>query len=478
MPKRYKHNLSNYKLLTSSMGLLVPVQLQEILPGDSLRASSSALIRFAPTVAPVMHPVTVRLHHWFVPMRLCAKFNNDVTQGAKFDWEKFITGGDDGNDSQTIPTMGIAPLDKQLWDYLGVPSIGDITKELNALPLWGFGAIFNEFYRDQDIVPYRTPVGTSVPRVAWGKDYFTTARPEPQKGPDITIPLGGLSPIRTVNSPNDTETNVSTDADGNAYFGQPPNSEKRLWADLANATAANVNDWRRAFALQRYQEARMQYGSRYTEYLNYLGVQSPDSRLQRPEYLGGGKATVNFSEVLQTADTENGNVGEMKGHGIAAVRSRPFTRHFNEHGYFYTLMSVVPKSIYQQGVERLWLRQTKEDFWQRELQQIGQQPVYNDEVYMVNDGTSRNTFGWQDRYAEYKSTRSTVAGDFRDVLDFWHLGRKWEGPPALNSSFIQCTPSERIFADQTPGAQNLWCMVQNTVRARRLVRKSASNRIL
>ena len=210
----------------------------------------------------------------------------------------------------------------------------------------------------------------------------------PQKGPDITIPLSGDAPVKGIGSASpytfvaggnnihesdgttrDYAQANTTSASGAFQIEEDPNNAgyPNVYADLSNATAANVNDWRRAFALQRYQEARQKYGARYPEYLRYLGVAPSDQRIGRPEYLGGGSGSINFSEVLATAETTSVNVGDLKGHGIAAIRTRPFTRFFSEHGYFISVMSIRPRTVYQTGMLRTYLRQTKEDFWQREL---------------------------------------------------------------------------------------------------------------
>ena len=185
--KRQKHNLSNYKLATTDMGRLVPVQLQEVLPGDTMQMETSALIRVSPMLAPVMHPCTVRFHHWFVPTRL-------VWDG----WEDFITGGPDGNNADTIPTIGAQALyQNSVLDYMGCPPVGNTgDAEVNILPLRAFNLIFNEFYRDQDISPERDDTNTACPWVSWRKDYFTAARPWAQKGNDIEIPIGEKANIR------------------------------------------------------------------------------------------------------------------------------------------------------------------------------------------------------------------------------------------------------------------------------------------
>jgi hypothetical protein len=244
-----------------------------------------------------------------------------------------------------------------------------------------------------------------------------------------------------------------------------------IYADLTNATAASINDLREAFALQRYAEARMRYGARYSEYLRYLGIKSSDARLQRPEYLGGGKQTLQFSEIIQAAGTTDGSatgVGDLKGHGIGALRSNRYRRFFEEHGYVITLMSVMPKTMYMNGLPRTWSRTTKEDFFQKELQHIGQQEVLNKEVY-AQHSTPGGTFGYQDRYDEYRRSESTIAGDFRDTLDHWHMARVFTSDPTLNSTFITANPTDRIF--QSTSTDSLWIMANHSIQARRMVSK-------
>lgn len=478
------------------MGRLIPVGCFEVLPGDTVQQATSALVRVSPLMAPVMHPVSVRIHHWFVPHRL-------VWDG----WEQFITGGEDGlgGSAGAYPALSLPEgvPEGSLLDYLGCPS-GPNTAGItvSALPLRSFWKIYNEFYRDQDLEPggIGEDINAIPPLVKWEKDYFTAARPWPQKGPDVSMPLGieapvvpnGAVPTWTV-SGTVTKIGASGTANTAAWvdspnfsLGQAEWANPGLKADLTQASAVNVNDVRRAFAIQRYQEARAQYGSRYTEYLRYLGVRSSDARLQRPEYLGGGKQTISFSEVLQTAPgktegdpTVGGGVGSMAGHGISAMRSRRYRRFFEEHGVVISLLSVRPRSMYTDGLPRMWSRRAKEDYWQRELEQIGQQEVYRREVYAEPDAAGQGgdtIFGYQDRYAEYKHIPSMVHGEFRSVLNYWHLGRSFASPPALNTSFVACDPSKRIFAEQT--THSLWMMVNNNIQARRMVRTGSGSRIL
>lgn len=476
--KRSKHSLSHYRLMTGDMGKLYPVGCVETLPGDTFQQSSSCLLRVSPLVAPVMHPVQVRFHHFFVPSRI-------LWDG----FEKFITGDND----DPIPTV-TTTADSNILDYLGVPPVAGI--EVNALPVRAYNKIFNEFYRDQDLVSEVAEDSLALQNVAWGKDYFTAARPWPQKGDDVTIPIGATAPVigdgnQVIFNSASGDHNGVIQSDGNLSSTNPPggsdeamlfSSQTGLMADLSLATGANVNDVRRAFALQRYQEARARYGSRYTEYLRYLGVKPSDGRLQRPEYLGGGKQTIAFSEVLQHVDDdtglERGPLGKMAGHGIASLRTNRYRKFFEEHGYVITLMSIRPKSIYTQNLHRKWLRSTKEDFYQKELEQIGQQEVFNNEIYAVPDAdnTGYDTFGYSDRYQDYREEPSTVSGEFRNILDYWHLARDFESAPVLNESFVNCEPSKRIYAEQTQHA--LWIMVNHSIQARRMVRKNATARII
>lgn len=491
--KRSKFNLSYTKLLTSDMGELTPIGLTEVLPGDTVQQATSALIRCSPLLAPVMHPVRVQIHHWYVPHRLVWE-----------DFEDFITGGPDGMDASVFPTItlggGSGAAIGSLADYLGVPT-GVNNLVVSALPFRAYAKIWNEFYRDQDLQTELvidetsgadTTTSTALQNADWEKDYFTSSRPWEQKGPTITIPLGTQAPIMGLTirdgsaaSNNPTIARGLTAAQDLAA-GIPAwesvsdtfsltaqtaavasaTNRPQLWTDLSGASAITINALREAMALQRYQEARARYGSRYVEYLRYLGVRSSDARLQRPEYLGGGRETIQFSEVLQTAEGAN-PVGEMRGHGIAGMRSNRYRKFFEEHGYIISVLAVRPKTIYVQGLFRHWNRRNKEDFWQQELQHIGQQEVLNKEVYAPH-ATPDGTFGYQDRYDEYRRSESLISGEFRDTtLDHWHMARIFGSTPALNASFVSSVPTKRIFASlDTDG---LYITAKHSIQARRMV---------
>lgn len=493
--KRSKHNLSHYHLTTGDMGHLLPVGFQEVLPNDTFRHSTSMLIRLSPMAAPVMHPITVRLHTFFVPTRL-------IWDG----FEDFITGGLNGNNQDTVPTFETpAPgsgLHAQLCDHLGLPTVEGLT--VSQLPLKAYGLIFNEFYRDQDLTPeidIETPQDIGLRRICWEKDYFTTSRPWEQKGPSVTIPIGTEAPVYGNSALTFTTglggaqnaahwaavdtspviTNSTNQVSGNLFIANKGHaSPSGLYADLTDASASTINELRTAFALQRFAEARARYGSRYAEYIRYLGARNRDGRLDRPEYLGGGKANVNISEVLQTGPETRDDpgtaygVGDLYGHGISALRSRPYIRTFDEHGYVMSLLSVRPKAMYQDGIPRTWLRQYREDYFQKELQFVGQQETKLGEIY-AEPGNEHQVFGYGDRYGEYRRANSQVSGEFRDLLDFWHLGRQFESAPALNHTFVSCTPSRRIFnvQDHAP----LWCAVQHRIGARRIVSRNAAGKM-
>lgn len=487
---RSKITQSHYKLMTGDMGYLYPFGLVEQLPNTTVQHSASVFMRFSPMSAPIMHPVTVRVHHFFIPMRLLWP---DDGQGTG--WENFITSGADGTDSQVIPTMDHTPVKGDLTDYLGLP-VGQGQLTFSSLPITAFNMIYNEWFRDQDLVAKRDPADLTVPRIAWEKDYFSTARPWAQKGPSVTLPLGGSAPVVTTSNdiawtgsgPSGEFQLQATAANLNVLTSQQLagtenmrfGSNTGLEADLTSATATDVLGVREAFALQRYAEARARWGSRYTEYMRAaFGAMPQDARLQRPELLGAGKARVNVSEVLQTAnETTPGRfgVGDLYGHGMAAMRSNAYRRTMPEWGYIMSLLSVRPKTIYMNGTHRSWLKRTREEFFQKELQYIGQQEIWNGEVYHEAASSPYDTFGYGDRYAEYRSHPSSVAADFRDQLKFWHLARDFSALPALNQTFVEADVSKRIFNVQTENG--LWIAAQHRMVARAPMANNPTPRIL
>lgn len=477
--KRNKFSLTHYKLATFSQGELIPVSCMEVLPGDSFQQKTSALIRVSPLVAPMMHPVNVRIHHWYVPLRLIWD-----------DFEDFITGGPDGDDATVAPYLllgGSHPVEGSTFDYLGCP-LNTPALPISALPIRAYQLIWNEWYRDQDLQTAATVQKVSgqdtlttwaLQNAGWEKDYFTTARPWPQKGPEVTIPLGNEAAVVFEEGANVRTIQRSSGAAASAIevveAGGAAGTALTAYADLTTATSVSINDLREAMALQRFAEARARYGSRYVEYLRYLGVRSSDARLQRPEYLGGGRETLQISEVLQTGVTTSGStagVGNLKGHGIGVAKSNRYRRFFEEHGLVLTLMSVLPKTMYFKGSSRMWNRTTKEDYFQRELQHIGQQEVLNREVYGASLAPN-DVWGYQDRYDEYRRQESSIAGEFRSTLNYWHMARDFTSQPTLNGDFVKSNPTNRVYQSTT--TDQLLAMVHHSVQARRMLSKRGSS---
>ncbi len=470
------------------MGQLIPVSMVPVLPGDIIGHSTDVLVRVAPMAAPVMHQVDVRVHHFKVAYRT-------IWDG----WENFITGGEDGMNTDTIPTFATATLGKRVTDYLGVPPVaGDV--QISELPLRCFNAIYNEFYRDQDLVPERVELDNIIPRVAWPKDYYTTARPFSAKGPSVSIPVGDTAPIAFtdpaapgfqdfVNSvdgqPVDPGGDIVANSSGQLTVGGTIAGavDPTIYvADLSASTGADPLDVRRAWGIQRFMENAARFGSRYPEKMRQLGSLYK-GLMDRPEFLAGGSKSINFSEVLQTSPDVTGpeerhefGVGDLYGHGISALRANKYARRIDEHGLIMTMLSVVPKAIYQDGVHREWIRKDREDFHDPYLEFIGQQEIQLNELFLAAANTENDVFGFSDKYQEYRGHPSTVSSEFRDILDYWHLARKFDEAPVLNQSFTDCEPSKRIFNEQT--TDSLWIMVHNKIACHRNISRSATPRLI
>lgn len=474
-------NLSHDHPMSLDMGYLAPVCALEVLPGDSFIGQTQLMARVAPLVNPVMHKVDIRVHHWYVPNRIIDP-----------DFEDGITGKDE---TYTVPKVTIATeADHSLVDHFGIPYQAGL--EINAHPVRAVNAIWNEFYRDQDLQVERDQDDLTLPRIAWGKDYFTTCRPQPQQGDSISIPFStGQVPVSglaftsegkgppstytgyesgtgTGESRQISGTNVAAGVGGDMIVEHDSvTNHPAIFADLtATEGGIDVNDLRRSIALQRFAEARMRFGSRYADYLKFLGVNPSDGRLDRPEYLGGGSQMISFTEVLATAEGANTQVGDLYGHGIAAARTRRFRKMFEEHGWMISLISARPKTVYMESVNRSFLRNDAMDFWQKELEVLPWQEVRQNEVHVAGDPSV--VFGYAPRYDDYRFAPSYVSGSFRDGPEKdWHMAREFGTPPTLNSSFVECTPTDRIYGDvEMP---ELLINAHNSITARRLVRMNA-----
>lgn len=492
--KRSKFNLGHTHLTSMKMGYLVPVMCQEALPGDTWLGDTKLFLRMAPLLAPVMHRLNITISTFFVPTRIIWD-----------DFESFITGGPNGTDDSVPPTVSITPTVGSLADHLGLP-LTENAITVSALPFRAMSLIWNDRYRDQDLqdpVEFSTESGpdettpTELFRAAWGKDYFTTARPSPQKGPQLVLPIGDLAPVILGNAPNDG-VKLLNSADNSVFyptqvdpktiynrsvtgFISPYGKENEtsvidpngsLFADLSNASGVDINLLRQYLAMQTMNERRSLFGSRYEDLLHYWNLPTQDSRLQLPEIISNHNSLVQFSEVLQTSQSLTGTdtgVGSMAGHGVGASRSGRWRYFCYEHGYIMTFLTVRPQAVYTQGIERMWSRETRYDYWNPEYQHIGQSPVLSQEVYADGTDADKEVFGYQNQYDEYRRAKNYVSGEFKTTLDYWHMARVFENRPALNGEFITADPTDRIFQLSETLGDQLYVMVNNDIICKRLV---------
>lgn len=488
-PKKNFFDLTHDVKLSANMGELTPILTLEVVPGDKIEIGCESIIRFAPMTAPVMHRMDVTMHYFFVPNRIL--WDN---------WEKFITNnGPNGTGPEIVApyiTAGYFSPSEQgpaaagnaarMADYLGVPpSPNGANTHISLLPFAAYQAIYNEYYRDQNLIApvnYKLEDGnidpTSYARIreitnlrnrAWEHDYFTSSLPFAQKGAAVDIPLGAVNGDANIYS-NVGNTTLSGSAGDPVMIGDTAAGLTDLWAQTDGLTVepTTINDLRRAYRLQEWLEKNARGGTRYIEsILSHFGVKSSDARLQRPEYITGVKTPVVISEVLNTSGTE-GELpqGNMAGHGIAVSSGKSGTYYAEEHGYIIGIMSIMPKTAYQQGIPRTFLKLDPLDYYWPSFANIGEQEVQLQELYAYTSNAT-DTFGYVPRYAEYKYMPSRVAGDFRNSLDYWHLGRIFASEPTLSQEFVECTPedTERIFAVTDPDAQKLYCHVLNKIKA-------------
>ncbi len=472
--QRSKFDLSHGYKTTLDGGYLVPVLTQELLPGDSWKCTVKQLCRMTTPIVPFMDNLRVSYFFFAVPKRLL--WSN---------FEDFITGshnGKLGTTHTTYPTHSIRKSDWKaggLYDYMGIPcpsATGEL--KVNALPLRAYVAVYNSWFRDENLCPEidldlgDTDTANVYELQRRGKrhDYFTSALPFVQKGPDVTLPLGGVAPVTSdgrafVLKNNNANLDVTMSssigltmaagwADGPTAW---PTGDIGLSADLSSATASTINSLREAFAVQHLLERSARCGSRYIEtLLGHFRVQSPDFRLQRPEYIGGGRIDFSVNSVAQTSGTQSG-IDTPQGNLAAFAVSNGsvgFQYSSVEHCIILGLACITCDLTYQQGLNRMWTRKQRLDEYWPEFSHLGEQPVFEQEIFATGDEEKdTQVFGYQERYAEYRYLNSLITGKLRSTdpqsLDYWHLSQVFAEPPSLSKDFIEeHPPFERVLAVQ------------------------------
>lgn len=509
----------SFSLKTSfNVGDIVPFYVDEVLPGDTFDVKTSKVVRMQTLITPIMDNIYLDTYYFFVPNRLVwehwKQFNGENTESA------WLPSTEYSIPQLTAPSGGWSV--GTIADYMGIPT-GVANLSVSALPFRAYALICNEWFRDENLCdPLVVPTGdatvagsntvASVEDYAKGAtpykaakyhDYFTSCLPAPQKGPDVMIGLSGEANVfgngytlgwtngsltggtRSGSSLGDQNVKVGTLLSGNASSGssnEMPGGDGKLWgivqksqisdpsysglvADLSTATSATINQLRLAFQIQKLYEKDARGGTRYTEILKtHFGVTSPDSRLQRPEYLGGNRVPININQVVQNSATVEGEtpLGNVAGYSVTSDTHSDFRQSFTEHGFVIGVMVARYDHTYQQGIERFWSRKTRFDYYWPVLANIGEQAVLNKEIYAQGTSEDDEVFGYQEAWGDYRYKPNRVTGEMRSQyaqsLDVWHLGDDYSKLPSLSAEWIveDKTNVDRVLAVTSTNANQLF----------------------
>lgn len=503
--KRSRFDRNSSVKFTFNVGELIPFYVDEVLPGDTFDIMTSKVVRLQTLLTPMMDNIYLDFYWFFVPNRLTwnhwKEFNGENSQGywypsVEYEVPQMSLVG--GSSEQALSNSGYLG---SVADYMGIPfpNSNNGTLYFNALPFRAYGLIYNEWFRDENLIePDNVLLGDSLQSVLNSPttrdyrnkpylvskyhDYFTSLLPSPQKGPDISVPfqmtyapvVTGLdhgiysvgteqqlvTQLRFMRTDGDTinfdpsgRHFVTTDDDGyaNIYSGSTAGPleynnvvPSNLWADInaGSIVPPSINQLRLAFQIQKLYEKDARGGTRYTEILkSHFGVTSPDYRLQRPEYLGGNRVPININQVIQNSQTEDTPLGHTGAMSVTSDIHSDFTRSFTEHGFVIGLVCARYDHTYQQGLERFWSRKSRFDYYFPVLANIGEMAVLNKEIYADGSGTDDEVMGYQEAWADYRYKPNRVAGEMRSIapqsLDVWHLADYYDSHPYLSKAWIQ-----------------------------------------
>lgn len=497
-------------------GTLVPIFKELIVPGDEITIGLQSVVRLLPMVAPAMTEINVNFNFFYVPLRILwdntksDRWSAFINMSAPTDAQPVIPRWNTGSDGTGYPDTKPG----SLWDYFGFPVNieGDKLNE-DDFPTdflrRAYNMVYNEYYRDQNLIPEVELTNDKVLRRAWKKDYFTSALPSPQAGKPPALPISGILPInlRTnvyckngkPNCPRPGDTKKVGELAFRRMFGNDEiiNGETRAgtltpafapetippmedwyaagmgqpYVDLAEGITFTISEFNLAYKIQRWLELNNRGGRRYTEYLRaHWNVTASDARLQRPEYIGGAKGNIIISEVLQTSESNGTALGSMGGHGLTVTDNFIGTYESEEWGVIIGLMSIMPTAVYSQGMPRKWTQTSPFDFYEPIFANLSEQPILNRELFLSNDKEyNKQIFGYQGRWDEYRTNQNQVCGELRSTLSYWTQQRLFtnDSKPRLNADFINCKPKQTIFADSSEDAHNFIYTVQNLVKAKR-----------